>query len=162
MRKIIILAALVVIVGIQFIPVQRNNPPVYADIQAEPQVKAILQRACFDCHSNDTVWPWYSRVAPVSWVLAHHVKEGRGHINFSDWGSYPLRRQARIAEESWEEVEKGGMPLKGYVKFHQDAVLSPADKELLKAWSESMKAERDNEQQQENEEKENNEENVAG
>jgi hypothetical protein len=143
MRKIIVIAIILIFIGIQLIPVHRSNPPVSAEIQATAEVKAILQRACYDCHSNATVWPWYSHVAPVSWLLSHHIAEGRAHFNFSEWGNYPPGRQARLADEVWEEIENGEMPLKSYAIIHKDAILNETDKEIVKTWSESYKEDSD-------------------
>ncbi len=86
MKKILIIF-IVVAIGIQFIPTDRSNPPVTHELQASPEVMAILERACYDCHSNETVWPWYSKVAPVSWQISSHVVVGRRHVNFSEWAS---------------------------------------------------------------------------
>jgi hypothetical protein len=75
----------VVFIMIQFVPVNRSNPPAQGDFRGSPEVVSVLRRACYDCHSNETVWPWYSRVAPLSWVIAHDVNEGRAVLNFSTW-----------------------------------------------------------------------------
>jgi len=128
---------LVVAVGIQFVPVDRSNPPVTMVVDAPPEVLAILKRSCFDCHSNETVWPWYSRVAPMSWRIAEHVEHGREHVNFSTWDEYDAEDKAEILEESWEEVEEGKMPLPNYLRLHSEARLSDADRAVLQAWAES-------------------------
>jgi hypothetical protein len=125
------------VIGIQFMPVDRSNPPVTQVVDAPPEAMTILKRACFDCHSNETVWPWYSKVAPVSWIVAGHVEMGREHVNFSMWDEYDEEDIADIMEELWEEVEKGHMPLPNYVNMHPEAVLSEADLAILKAWSET-------------------------
>lgn len=127
----------VFVIGIQFVPVDRSNPPVTQVVDAPQEVMAIFKRACNDCHSNETVWPWYSKVAPVSWVIAGHVEHGREHFNFSTWDEYDGEDRAEIIEEIWEEVEEGHMPLPNYVKLHSEAVLSEADLAVLKAWSQS-------------------------
>ena len=72
-------------IAIQFVSMNRTNPPVQADFRGSPEVISVLRRACYDCYSNETVWPWYSRVAPVSWVIARDVHEGRAALNFSTW-----------------------------------------------------------------------------
>jgi hypothetical protein len=102
------LAAIFVL--IQFVPVDRTNPPVEGEVPAPPEVREVLQRACYDCHSNETNWPWYSRVAPVSWLVARDVHEGREHLNFSTWNRLSTRDQVEAMRESWEEVEEGEMP----------------------------------------------------
>jgi hypothetical protein len=129
------LAVLGVFVLIQAIPVETGNPPVTADIPAPPEVKAILRRACYDCHSNETRWPWYSRVAPVSWLVAWDVREGRAELNFSTWNEYGTRDRVGKLKESWEEVDEGEMPPWFYLPVHRDARLSPADRTMLRAWA---------------------------
>jgi hypothetical protein len=99
MPKRIALALLVLLLLIQLWPVERTNPPVSAPLEADPEVVAVLRAACYDCHSNETVWPWYSRVAPLSWQVAHHVEEGREELNFSEWGSYTAETRREFAEE---------------------------------------------------------------
>lgn len=125
----------VLMLGIQFIPVDRSNPPVEADVQAPPVVKEILHRACFDCHSHETAWPWYSRVAPVSWFVAHHVNEGRSDLNFSRWPAYDLDAQDHILREVHEVIKAGEMPLDSYVMGHPEARLSPQDRAQLLDWA---------------------------
>jgi hypothetical protein len=122
-------------IGIQFIPVSRTNPPVESDIAAPPEVQAILRAACYDCHSNETVWPWYSRVAPVSWLVSSDTAEARGKFNFSTWNRYPAERQAAIKARIIREVGKGDMPPWYYTLKHTGARLDAAQKALLEAWA---------------------------
>lgn len=136
-KKQIILGAVGVVVFllvIQLIPAGRSNPPVTQEIQAPPEVAAILQRACYDCHSNKTVWPWYSRVAPVSWLVVKDVNEARGEMNFTEWDSLTARKQFKAQEKCWDEVEEGKMPMPKYLLMHPEARLSDADKAILQAW----------------------------
>ncbi len=119
----------------QLVPVDRTNPPVTADLQAPEDVRAVLRRACYDCHSNETTWPWYSRVAPISWLVAHDVDEAREHMNFSTWGTLSADEQEHLREEAWEEVEEGEMPLWFYVPLHAEAKLDDADRAVLQAWA---------------------------
>lgn len=128
-------AILVIFVAIQFVPVELSNPPVEGEVPAPPEVRSILRRACYDCHSNESVWPWYSRIAPVSWLLAHDVKEGRRELNFSTWNRLETKKQVKKMHESWEEVDEGEMPPWFYLVPHRDAVLSATDREELRAWS---------------------------
>jgi hypothetical protein len=131
-----ILLILVVVFGIiQLIPVSRTNPPVTADIPASPEVKAVLWRACYDCHSHETVYPWYSRVAPVSWLIAYDVSEGREELNYSTWDRYNPEDRAEHIHESWETVDEGEMPPWYYTVMHPAARLSPADRTLLRTWA---------------------------
>ena len=105
----------VVVVALQFLPVDRTNPPVLGSPQWDaPRTEELARRACFDCHSNETTWPWYSRVAPLSFWIAHHVEEGREHVNFS------VPPFGRDADESAEELEKGEMPLWPYDLIHRE------------------------------------------
>jgi hypothetical protein len=122
-------------VAIQLVPVDRTNPPVEEEVPASPEVRAVLRRACYDCHSNETTWPWYSRVAPVSWLVASDVEEAREHLNFSTWNRLSPKDRAKGFEEAWEEVEDGEMPLWFYVPLHREAKLTAEDRALLRAWS---------------------------
>lgn len=124
-----LIAAAVLVFGlIQLIPYGRNhtNPPVVAEPQWDsPQTRALAQRACFDCHSNETVWPWYSNIAPVSWLVQHDTEEGRSKVNFSEWGS------ARIDVREISEAIQGEMPPFIYTLQHPTARLSQAEKQQL-------------------------------
>jgi hypothetical protein len=102
------LAVLVILIGVQFIPIGRTPPPVESDIPTSPEVKAVLRRACYDGHSNEPEWPWYSRIAPFSWVVANHVREGRAELNFSTWDQYNTQQQVKKPKESWVNVTEGG------------------------------------------------------
>jgi len=119
----------------QFVPVDRTNPPVETEVPASPEVRAVLRRACYDCHSNETVWPWYSHVAPASWLVDSDVRGGRRHMNFSTWNRRSPEAQAKALHDAWDEIEGGDMPLWYYLPLHPDARLSDADKALLRAWS---------------------------
>lgn len=126
------------IILIQLVPVERTNPPVTAELAASTQVMEVLEQSCYDCHSNETRWPWYSKVAPIAWVIAKHVREGREHLNFSDWESLSEDDKADAREEIWEEVERGTMPLRGYLRWHPAAVLNSEDLTVLEAWSKAV------------------------
>jgi hypothetical protein len=130
-----LLALAVIAVGIQLIPVRRTNPPVTADISAPAEVHAILRRACYDCHSNETRWPWYAHVQPVSWLVAKDVADGRRKMNFSEWGTYHADRQETKIEEIWEEIAKDEMPLAIYRPLHPEAKLTDADRAVIKQWA---------------------------
>lgn len=120
---------------IQLIPVPQTNPSVTSDIPTAPEVKTILRRACYDCHSNETVYPWYSRIAPVSWLVWRDVAEGREELNFSTWSQYSVKKQGKKLHESWENIEEGEMPPWYYTILHPEARLSPADRQILRAWT---------------------------
>ena len=130
-----LVALVVALVGIQFVPVDRTNPLVEDEVPAPPEVRAVLRRACYDCHSNETVWPWYSRIAPVSWQIARDVREGRKEINYSTWSRYDAKRQAKLLKESGEEVAENEMPPWYYTPMHPDAKLGEQDRAALRAWA---------------------------
>lgn len=126
---------MVILIGIQFIPIDKSNPPERGAAVAPAEVQALLRRACFDCHSNETVWPWYSQIAPASLLIAQDVKKGRKEVNFSTWEKYDEKRKARKLKEIAKEVEKGDMPLFYYLPLHPDAKLSPAERDLIVKWA---------------------------
>ena len=121
----------------QFIPVDRSNPPAAGEVNLPDDVRQIVKTSCYDCHSNETRWPWYGYVAPVSWVLAYHVHEGKEHLNLSSWEKLSPEKQKKMAHEMWEEVEEGEMPVGVYLLMHSEAKLSGAHMQVLKEWSES-------------------------
>jgi cytochrome c551/c552 len=120
---------------IQFITVDRTNPPVTGEIEAPEKVMAILRTSCYDCHSNETKWPWYSYIAPASWLIADDVQVGRGHMNFSEWSGYNTKQKNHKRKECGEEVEEGEMPLWFYIPLHPEANLSEEDTATLLSWS---------------------------
>jgi Haem-binding domain len=128
-------AIIVVLLAIQLIPADTTNPPADSDIPTSPEVKAILRRACYDCHSNETQWPWYSRIAPISWLLAWDVRAGRAELNFSTWNQYSPQQQVKKLQESWKEIAEGDMPPWLYLPVHRDARLSAADRSIMRQWS---------------------------
>jgi hypothetical protein len=130
----------------QVIRPSMTNPPVdesrtlQARAQVQPEVYAIMERSCNDCHSNKTTWPWYSQVAPVSWYLSRHVDQGRRQLNISDWAGYDNRRATRKLDEICEQVKTGEMPINTYLLIHPSAKLSEADKQALCNWAEQERA----------------------
>jgi len=135
-RSLIALATLAIV--IQFVPVSRTNPPVTGEIPAPDEVKAVLKKSCYDCHSNESKWPWYSHVAPFSWLVVHDVNEAREKMNFSEWNKLSADRQARRLRGSMEEIDDKEMPLKIYLPMHPDARLSETDIATLRAWITSV------------------------
>jgi hypothetical protein len=130
-----LVAFAVILLLAQAIRPARTNPPVEGDVAAPPDVHALLRRACYDCHSNETVWPWYARVAPVSWLVAHDVEEGRREVNFSTWTAYDPARRVKKLRETAKEVAEGDMPPWYYVAIHPEARLRDAERERLRAWT---------------------------
>ncbi len=149
MIKKIILAVFVllilVFVGLQFFRPDRTNPPIdlsqtiEATVEIPEDVKLVLARSCKDCHSNETVYPWYSNVSPVSWFLADHIEHGRSHLNLSVWNTYDATKKAHKFEEICDMVKSGQMPLPSYLWIHRDAALSTADVQLLCDWTAAQK-----------------------
>lgn len=135
LRKKALFVGILLVLGIQLIPVPRENPEVVAPITVPDDVRMVLENSCYDCHSNLTEWPWYSRVAPVSWLVYKDVKKGRDELNFSEWGEYSDRRRNHKLEEVEEKVSEGEMPLKVYLPLHPEARLSDADRQTLIEWS---------------------------
>jgi len=133
------------IVGIQLIRPARTNPPVEqshtleAVVLVPPRVESILQRACYDCHSDLTTWPWYSNVAPVSWFVIDHVDEGRRHVNFSEWLRRDTKNPAEYTRERFQamckQVQTYDMPLTSYLLLHRAATLSQEDIETICQWT---------------------------
>jgi len=138
MRRIkgVMAATAVVFVLMQLVPMSRTNPPITRDVAAPAPVESILRRACYDCHSNETRWPWYAHVAPVSWLVIRDVDHGRKHINFSTWDLYAddpetvIRKLRNIDKVMHNRT----MPLWYYLQLHSEARLSDADREVLEDW----------------------------
>jgi hypothetical protein len=135
--KIVLVLVAVVLVGAQFVRADRTNPPIDPThvLRTPPDVQPILDRACADCHSNNTKWPWYTNVAPVSWWIADHVHEGRHELNFSEFNTYPPKKAAHKMEEVCEVLEKGEMPMPDYLRLHAEAKLTAAEKQRLCDWA---------------------------
>ncbi len=125
---IIIIVIGVVLFGLlQLIPVNRTNPPVVREIKWDsPQTRALAERACMDCHSNETKYPWYASIAPPSLLLADHINEGRENMNLSDWDNYYVEY-----DELEEQIVEGKMPPRSYLLMHPEARLSDAEKQQL-------------------------------
>lgn len=145
MKKKIIIGLLVLLVLIQFIRVDKTNPPVdlnndfIAVTKAPVEIAALLKTACYDCHSNETKYPWYFNVAPISWWAKDHVNDGRKHLNYSIWNTYNKERQNHKLEEMYSEVEEGEMPLSSYTIMHGDAKLTAEQKKALTEWLKTVK-----------------------
>ena len=133
--KTFVVLFLIAFLGIQFLEVDQTNPPVEADIEAPSNIKAIFKKSCYDCHSNETKWPWYSKVAPVSWMISDHVNKGRKQLNFSMWEKYYTADQRRLKEEILEEILNENMPLKNYTFLHPNSILTIDKKNLIKDWA---------------------------
>jgi hypothetical protein len=137
----VIFVLFAIFVLIQFYPVNRDNGPVVADFNGDPAVKQILERSCYNCHSNETKWPWYSHVAPVSWLVASDVHEARQHFNFSNWQNMKLVDQLAVRRGAWKHVEEGSMPPGLYLLMHSDARLDANEKEVIHKWAQEAASE---------------------
>jgi hypothetical protein len=140
--KAALLVAVLVGVAIQFIPVKGvgSNPPKRYKIDAPPQVEALMRRACYDCHSNETHWPWYAKLAPGSWLMARDVLKGRSRMNFSEWDECEESERTLDRENSRDQINEGEMPPWFYLPMHPAAKLTAQEKDTLKAWLVPSKA----------------------
>ncbi|HKV25089.1 MAG TPA: heme-binding domain-containing protein [Candidatus Acidoferrum sp.] len=145
MIKRLAILTIVILAAIQFIPVAKTNPPVdaartlWANAGVPADISATLQRSCQDCHSNRTVWPWYSHVAPVSWVVANDVHGGRRHMNLDEWNSYSLEKKQSRLTKVCEELKSGEMPDSKYLWIHRGARLTPQQRTALCDWAEATR-----------------------
>ncbi len=118
----------------QLVPVRIANPPSRGDVAAPPEVEQTLRRSCYDCHSNQTQWPWYTRIAPLSWLVAHDVNAGRRQINFSQWSDYFPATRARKLKWMDRALRGEAMPPWPYRAMHPSSRLGPADRDRLQRW----------------------------
>ena len=139
--KVLLILLVFAFVVAQFIQPSFSNPPVVetetlqASTEVPAEVQAVLTRSCSDCHSNETRYPWYSKVTPFNWLLADHIEDGRKELNFSVWNTYTPNKKARKLEELCEQVENGAMPLPSYLWIHREAVMRDGDAALLCSWA---------------------------
>ena len=143
--KIVVIVLALAFIAIQFVRPNRTNPPedqaqtMEASMTIPEDVRMILGRSCSDCHSNRTVYPWYSNVSPFSWFLDNHIREGRGELNVSEWNTYETRKKIRKLDKICQEVEDGEMPLPSYLWIHWDAKMKPSDVLTLCNWANAEK-----------------------
>lgn len=146
LTKKIILAFLVVVIAMQFYRPEKNiasgdhTAAFLAETNPPQRVKVVLEETCYDCHSNNTIYPWYNNIAPVSYWMANHVKDGKKHLNFSDWKNYSSKKKDHKLEELVEEIENGNMPLKEYTWTHETSRLTSAQRELIMKWAKRTRA----------------------
>jgi hypothetical protein len=137
------LAAAALLVCVQFVPVTRDNPPapgpdhVYATAPAI--VRTVFEGSCRNCHSNQTAWPWYSYVAPFSWIVAHDVHKGRRKLDFSEWDTYSTKKREEKLEAICDQVVNGDMPDGKYLLIHRNARLTQEEREAVCTWVESLR-----------------------
>lgn len=143
---IIVTIIVVALVVAQFVRTERANPTtdprhtIEAQMGKTHAMVAVLDRACRDCHSNETRWPSYAKIAPLSWLMSYVVKEGRTALNFSEWTGYPPDAQQALLVASCEDVSKGKMPGGAWIYLHPEARLSPQDIETICATARQAKA----------------------
>lgn len=147
MKKSTILYSIAAIfIIIQFFQIDRSTPeisPQHDFIQTmnpPADIVNLLKVACYDCHSYQTTYPWYSNINPVGWWLKKHINEGRKHLNFSEWATFPTGKKDHKLEECYEEIQEGEMPLNSYTWTHADARLSAEQRNLLVQWFRSQRA----------------------
>ena len=150
MLKKILYWFLIIFALIQFIPVDRTNVPVdpaadFVKLTGAPaEVTAVLKRSCYDCHSNETVYPQYAYIAPFSWSVKHHVNKGRKHVNFSQWAAYNKEQKQGILEKTVHVLEDRKMPLLVYISYHEEAALTPADRKMVADYFKSLADSKEN------------------
>ncbi|ROI12761.1 heme-binding domain-containing protein [Epilithonimonas hominis] len=136
MKKILVVLLMVFII-IQFFPIDKTNPTTnegmdFLKIKNTPEpITKLIKNSCYDCHSNETKYPFYSNIQPVAWLLKNHIDEGRKELNFSTFATYEPKRQAQKLEEAAEYIEQKKMPLESYTLGHSDAKLSDEQRKQL-------------------------------
>lgn len=142
--RILFFLLLTAFVVLQFFTIEKTNPKFdsstdFIVLENPPaEIAQMLRSACYDCHSNETKWPWYAHIAPVSWMLEEHVLDGRDNINLNLWGEFDVEDRAYIIEEMMEEMEEGEMPMPGYLLLHSEAKFDEAQQEKLFKWLRSI------------------------
>lgn len=145
--KVIALIALIAFVGIQFFPTDRNESDLIPQTdfmlvnQVPTSIQNQLKESCYDCHSNNTKYPWYNKIQPAAWYLEDHVKEGKSELNFNEWDSLSRRRKASKLRSIIKQIESDEMPLSSYTLIHSDAVLSKAQQTEIIEYMKKLKAE---------------------
>ena len=146
-KKILKIALLLIVLGLViaqfFRPERFSTGEVTKDditnvLQVPDDVQKILKRSCFDCHSNHTVWPWYTNVSPVNWLVYDDVNSGRHKMNFSEWGKLSVSKQSTKLQNICDNIKDGDMPLPKYLLIHRDAVLSQQEKDILCKWADAQ------------------------
>ena len=144
MRRILIISVgilVILFIGIQLIPSEfpavsfENEHDLFNHVNVDKDVQTVLKTACYDCHSNETKYPWYSHIAPVKWLIIKDINEGRQELNFSDWNKMEKREQIKMLGEIAEEVEDGFMPLPIYTVIHLDARLDEEQRDKISQWT---------------------------
>jgi len=144
--KKILIAVLAVLIIIQFVKPEKNSSTldspndIFAHYQASDHIKQMIHTSCYDCHSNNTTYPWYAEIQPVAWWLADHVKEGKSELNFSEFATYTAKKGDHKLDEFIKMLKEGEMPLQSYTLIHGDAKLTAAQIAELTNWAEQLRA----------------------
>jgi hypothetical protein len=144
MAKRILIGVIILLVIVQFIQPPHNNAPadtptdITHAVAVPADVMTVLKKSCYDCHSNHTDYPWYSKITPVNWWLNNHINEGKRELNFSEFATYTERKKSKKLEETAKQVEKKEMPLSSYTLIHTDAKLTDAQRQLVINWAKSV------------------------
>ena len=145
MKRKLLLVLVIIFIGIQFVPANLNKSSLEQkdDIivtENPPQeIAVLLKTSCYDCHSNNSEYPWYDKVAPVSWWVAYHIDEAKEELNFSEWATFTSKRRNHKLEEMIEVLDEGEMPLSSYLIMHRDAKVSTEQAAQLKSWINTIK-----------------------
>lgn len=147
LRKIVFTLILAFII-IQFIKPAKNQSTDHSKdittvVTVPENVHAILQKACYDCHSNNTNYPWFDQIQPVMWWVTHHINEGKEHLNFSEFATYSTKKQTKKIDEIGDVVSDDEMPLESYTLMHKEARLTPEEKDLISNWAADVVRARD-------------------
>ena len=143
MKKFLFYLVLILLLIQLYRPAKNTNEldasgSITRELVVSENIQSILERSCNDCHSNTTTYLWYHNIAPLSWVVANHVKEGKEHLNFDEWSNYNADQKGHIIDDLKESIETREMPLVGYLKLHPEAIISDSDNQLLLDWIDSL------------------------
>ena len=143
--KKVAIALVIIFIVMQAFRIEKTNPPIdlsqdfIEQNKPSPEIASMMKSACYDCHSNETVYPWYTNVAPVSWWIKDHINEARRHLNFNMWTTYKSKKQDKKLRECVENIEEGDMPMNYYTWIHKDAVLSKEQQKTLMDYFNSLR-----------------------
>ena len=130
----LLFSMIALLLAIQLVPSGLTNPPSKGEVSAPPEIQNTLRRSCYDCHSNQTQWPWYGHVAPFSWAVARDIELGRRQLNFSEWGDYYPTTRKRKLQWMGRALQQEVMPPLSYRLIHPSSRLSPQDRAQLERW----------------------------
>lgn len=142
--KMVSIVFVVVFVGIQFVPTSRNESDLVLETdirtlyEVPEKVGSIFKTSCYDCHSNNTKYPWYNKIQPAGWFLERHIQKGKDELNFNEFGTYSSRRQKSKLKSIGSQIADGEMPLSSYTLIHGEAKLSESDKKIVITWVNKM------------------------